>query len=251
MKVIVAVKRVMDYHIKPTLLPDGSAVDLRNVNQIINPFDEIALESAIQLKEQGIVSEIVVVSIGDASVQETLRHALAMGADRGLLITYDQPLVPINIAIMLEAVVLAEKPQLVFLGKQSIDSDNNQTAQMLAAKLQWAQGMFVSQLALSENHDKIRVTREVDSGLETLELPLPAVISTDLRLNQPRYASLPDIMKAKQKILDVKTLEDYAVTLVPQSEVIELSLPEPRQAGRMVQDIHELLVVLHEQEKIL
>lgn len=245
MKILVAVKRVVDYNVKIRVKPDFSGIETANVKMSINPFDEIAVEEALLLKEKGLVQEIVVVSIGPDSAQETIRTALAMGADRGLLVKTDAELQPLSIAKMLQAVVAREKPDLVILGKQSIDGDNNQTGQMLAALLQWGQGTFASKVDLDK--EKITVTREVDGGLETLAIKLPAIITTDLRLNQPRYASLPNIMKAKKKPLDVLTPEDLQVTIKNSLTTLKVEPPAQRKAGIKVANIHELIEKLKAQ----
>ncbi|MBR0553078.1 electron transfer flavoprotein subunit beta/FixA family protein [Stakelama marina] len=242
MKVLVPVKRVLDYNVKPRVKADGSGVDLANVKMSMNPFDEIAVEEAIRLKEKGPVEEIVVVSIGEQKCQETLRTALAMGADRAILITTDERVEPLGVAKLLQKVVEAESPELVILGKQAIDDDNNQTGQMLAALLGWAQGTFASKVELGDG--KATVTREIDGGLETDELTLPAIVTTDLRLNEPRYASLPNIMKAKSKPMDTKTVADYGVDVSPRLTVTNVSEPPKRQAGEKVADVDELVAKL-------
>ena len=242
MKVVVPVKRVLDYNVKPRVKADGSGVDLANVKMSMNPFDEIAVEEAIRLKENGPVEEIVVVSIGEQKAQETIRTALAMGADRGILITSDERVEPLGVAKLLAKVVEEEKPDLVILGKQAIDDDNNQTGQMLAALLGWAQGTFASKVELTDG--KANVTREVDGGLETDQLTLPAIITTDLRLNEPRYASLPNIMKAKSKPMATKTVADYGVDVTPRITVTNVSEPPKRTAGVKVADVDELVAKL-------
>ena len=242
MKVVVPVKRVLDYNVKPRVKADGSGVDLANVKMSMNPFDEIAVEEAIRLKENGPVEEIIVVSIGEQKSQETIRTALAMGADRGILITSDERVEPLGVAKLLAKVVEEEKPDLVILGKQAIDDDNNQTGQMLAALLGWAQGTFASKVELTDG--KANVTREVDGGLETDALTLPAIITTDLRLNEPRYASLPNIMKAKSKPMATKTVADYGVDITPRITVTNVSEPPKRTAGVKVADVDELVAKL-------
>ncbi|MBW4331976.1 electron transfer flavoprotein subunit beta/FixA family protein [Stakelama sp. CBK3Z-3] len=242
MKVLVPVKRVLDYNVKPRIKADGSGVDLANVKMSMNPFDEIAVEEAIRLKENGPVEEIVVVSIGEQKAQETLRTALAMGADRAILITTDERVEPLGVAKLLAKVVEEESPELVILGKQAIDDDNNQTGQMLAALLGWAQGTFASKVELADS--KANVTREVDGGLETDALTLPAIITTDLRLNEPRYASLPNIMKAKSKPMATKTAGDYGVDVAPRLTVTNVSEPPKRTAGVKVADVDELVARL-------
>ena len=241
MKVLVPVKRVLDYNVKPRVKADGTGVDLANVKMSMNPFDEIAVEEAIRLKEKG-VTEIVVVSIGEPKAQETLRTALAMGADRAILITSDEKVEPLGVAKLLKAVVDEEKPDLVILGKQAIDDDNNQTGQMLAGLLGVGQATFASKVELTA--DSVTVTREVDGGLETDKLKLPAVITTDLRLNEPRYASLPNIMKAKSKPLATKTAAEYGVDVTPRLTTLKVTEPGKRQAGVKVGDVDELVMKL-------
>lgn len=238
MKVLVAVKRVLDYNVKPRVKTDGSGVDLANVKMSMNPFDEIAVEEAIRLKDKG-VTEIVVVSVGDAKAQETLRTALAMGADRAILVTSEEAVEPLGVAKILKAVAEEEKPDLIILGKQAIDGDNNQTGQMLAGLLGVGQGTFASKVELADG--SVTVTREVDGGLETEKLVLPAIITTDLRLNEPRYASLPNIMKAKSKPLAQKTAADYGVDVSPRLTTLEVREPAKRQAGIRVADVDELV----------
>ncbi|WP_295563304.1 electron transfer flavoprotein subunit beta/FixA family protein, partial [uncultured Sphingomonas sp.] len=228
MKVLVPVKRVLDYNVKPRVKADGSGVDLANVKMSMNPFDEIAVEEAIRLKDKG-VTEIVVVSIGEAKAQETIRTALAMGADRGILVTSDTKVEPLGVAKILAKIVEEEQPSLVILGKQAIDDDNNQTGQMLAGLLGWGQGTFASKVELTDSD--VTVTREVDGGLETDKFPLPAIVTTDLRLNEPRYASLPNIMKAKSKPLAQKTAADYGVDVTPRITTLKVVEPGKRQAG--------------------
>ncbi len=244
MKILVPVKRVVDFNIKIRCKPDGSGVELANVKMSMNPFDEIAVEEAIRQKEAGKATEIVAVSIGPAQASETIRTALAMGADRGILVKTDQSVEPLAVAKLLKAVVDAEQPGLVILGKQAIDDDSNQTAQMLAALLGWAQGTFASKLVIEG--DSISVTREVDGGLQTLKLKAPAIISTDLRLNEPRYASLPNIMKAKKKPIDEKTPDAYGVDIKPRLQVVKTSEPGGRVAGVKVGSVAELVGKLKE-----
>jgi len=244
MKILVPVKRVVDYNVKIRVKSDGSGVELSNVKMSMNPFDEIAVEEAIRLKEQGKATEIVAVSIGPQQAQETIRTALAMGADRGILVKTDQAVEPLAVAKILKAVVDAEQPGLVIMGKQAIDDDSNQTAQMLAALLGWAQGTFASKLAIEG--ESISVTREVDGGLQTLKLKAPAIISTDLRLNEPRYASLPNIMKAKKKPIDEKTPDALGVDIKPRLQVVKTSEPGGRQAGVKVGSVAELVGKLKE-----
>ena len=223
MKLLVPVKRVIDYNVKPRVKADGTGVDLANVKMSMNPFDEIAVEEAIRLKEKGVATEVVVVSIGVAKAQETLRTALAMGADRAILIESDAEVEPLGVAKLLAKVAAEEGPGLVILGKQAIDDDSNQTGQMLAALLGWAQGTFASKVEVEG--ENVAVTREVDGGLETVKLKLPAIVTTDLRLNEPRYASLPNIMKAKSKPLAAKKPEDYGVDFAPRLETLSVAEP--------------------------
>ncbi|WP_295557593.1 electron transfer flavoprotein subunit beta/FixA family protein [uncultured Hyphomicrobium sp.] len=241
MKVLVAVKRVVDYAVKIRVKSDGSGIELANVKMSMNPFDEIAVEEAVRLKEKGTATEVVVVSIGTAKSQETLRTALAIGADRAILVeTADDTAVePLAVAKLLRAVVEAEKPELVVLGKQAIDDDSNQTGQMLAALLGWPQGTFASKVAPEAG--AIAVTREVDGGLETVKLNLPAIVTTDLRLNEPRYPSLPNIMKAKKKPLDVKKPADLGVDVAPRLKVLKTAEPPVRKGGVKVADVAELV----------
>ena len=239
MKVLVPVKRVVDYNVKIRVKADGSGVELANVKMSMNPFDEIAVEEAIRLKEKGKVSEIVAVSIGPQQAQETLRTALAMGADRAILVKTDVNCEPLAVAKVLKAVVEKESPNLVILGKQAIDDDSNQTGQMLAALLGWPQGTFAFKLEFGEG--AIDVTREVDGGLQTVSLKLPAIVTTDLRLNEPRYASLPNIMKAKSKPMAVKSPGDYGVDVAPRLETLKVVEPAKRQAGIKVGSVDELV----------
>ncbi len=242
MKVLVPVKRVIDYNVKPRVKADGTGVDLANVKMSMNPFDEIAVEEAIRLKEKGSATEIVAVSVGPAKAQETLRTALAMGADRAILIETDQEVEPLGVAKLLKAVADAEQPGLVIMGKQAIDDDSNQTGQMLAALTGWGQGTFASKVEMSG--DSVAVTREVDGGLETVSLKLPAIVTTDLRLNEPRYASLPNIMKAKSKPLDQKKPEDYGIDIAPRLKTLKVAEPPVRQAGIKVGSVDELVAKL-------
>ena len=239
MKVLVPVKRVVDYNVKIRVKSDGSGVELANVKMSMNPFDEIAVEEAIRLKEAGKVDEIIAVSIGPAQAAETIRTALAMGADRGILVKVDDQVEPLAVAKILKGIVEAESPELVILGKQAIDDDANQTGQMLAALLGWAQGTFASKIEVSG--DKLAVTREIDGGLQSIELKMPAIVTTDLRLNEPRYASLPNIMKAKKKPLDEKTPDDYGVDVTPRLKVLKTTEPPARQAGVKVESVAELV----------
>jgi electron transfer flavoprotein beta subunit len=242
MKVLVPVKRVIDYNVRPRVKPDGSGVDLANVKMSMNPFDEIAVEEAIRLKEKGAASEIVAVSIGPAKAQETLRTALAMGADRAILVQTDDAVEPLAVAKILKAIADEEEPGLVLMGKQAIDDDSNQTGQMLAALWGRPQGTFASKIEMEG--ERAKVTREVDGGLETVSLALPAVITTDLRLNEPRYASLPNIMKAKSKPLAMKAPADYGVETAPRLKVTNVSEPPVRQAGVKVGSVDELVAKL-------
>jgi len=240
MKILVAVKRVVDYAVKIRVKADGSGIELANVKMSMNPFDEIAVEEAVRLKEKGTATEVVAVSIGSAKSQETLRTALAIGADRALLIeTGDEAVEPLAVAKLLKAVVEQEKPDLVVLGKQAIDDDCNQTGQMLAALLGWPQGTFASKVAPEAG--AVQVTREVDGGLETVKLNLPAIVTTDLRLNEPRYPSLPNIMKAKKKPLDTKKPQDFGVDVAPRLKVLKTAEPPTRKGGVKVADVAELV----------
>ena len=239
MKVLVPVKRVIDFNVKARVKPDGSGVDLANVKMSMNPFCEIAVEEAVRLKEKGVVSEIVIVSIGVTQAQETIRTALAMGGDRGLLIQSDKDVEPLGVAKLLAAVVKEEAADLVVMGKQAIDGDNNAVGQMLAALLDWPQATFASKIEVSGKTAK--VTREVDGGLQTIEVDLPAVITADLRLNEPRYASLPNIMKAKKKELALKTVADYGADVAPRLKVVKVAEPAKREAGVKVADATELV----------
>jgi len=249
MKVLVPIKRVIDANVKVRVKPDNTGVELANVKMAINPFCEIAVEEAIRLKEAGHASEIIVVSIGDASCQETLRTALAMGADRGILVQTDEQLEPLNVAKLLKAVVTNEAPGIVILGKQSIDGDNGQTGQMLAALLNWSQGTFASNLELDGDH--INVTREIDGGLETIRLTMPTIITTDLRLNEPRYASLPNIMKAKKKPIETSSPADLGVEVTPRLTIINVGEPPKREAGVIVETAQELVDKLRNEAKVI
>ena len=244
MKVLVPVKRVIDFNVAVRVKSDRSGVDLANVKMAINPFDEIAVEEAVKLKEQGKASEVVAVSIGPAGAQETLRTALAMGADRGILVKHDGPVEPLAVAKILKAIALEEQPGLIILGKQAIDDDSNQTGQMLAALLDWPQGTFAAKLEIANG--EAQVTREVDGGLQTVALKLPAIVTTDLRLNQPRYASLPNIMKARKKPIAEKSVADYGVDAAPRLKVLEVNEPEKRRAGARVASAAELVQRLRE-----
>lgn len=253
MKVLVPVKRVIDYNVKVRVKADGSGVDLANVKMSMNPFDEIAVEEAIRLKEKGLATEVVVVSIGVKQAQETLRNALAMGADRAILIEaaadVHTDIEPLAVAKLLAAVVKEEAPGLVLCGKQAIDNDMNATGQMLAALLGWAQGTFVSEVAIADGAAK--VTREVDGGLQTISVKLPAVLTVDLRLNEPRYASLPNIMKAKAKPLATKTPADYGVDVAPRLTVIKTAEPAGRKAGVKVGSVDELIAKLKDEAGVI
>jgi electron transfer flavoprotein beta subunit len=242
MKVLVPVKRVIDYNVKPRVKADGTGVDLANVKMSMNPFDEIAIEEAIRLKEKGVATEVIAVSIGEPKSQETLRTALAMGADRAILIVSEGEVEPLGVAKLLAKVVEEEAPGLVILGKQAIDDDSNQTGQMLAALLGRPQGTFASKVEVEG--DSVKVTREVDGGLETVSLTIPAIVTTDLRLNEPRYASLPNIMKAKSKPLAQKTTADYGVDVTPRLKTLKVSEPPKRVAGVKVADVDELVAKL-------
>jgi electron transfer flavoprotein beta subunit len=239
MKILVPVKRAIDKDVKIRVKPDGSGVELGNVKMSMNPFDEIAVEEAIRLKEAGKATEIVCVSVGLAQVAETIRTALAMGADRGILVKADGAVEPLAVAKILKAIAEAEKPGLIIMGKQAIDDDCNQTGQMLAALLGWPQGTFASKVTL--DGDAVTVTREVDGGLQTVKLKTPAIVTTDLRLNEPRYASLPNIMKAKKKPIEEKTAGDYGVEIKPRLEVLKTAEPPVRKAGVKVKSVAELV----------
>jgi len=249
MKILVAVKRVIDYNVKIRVKSDNSGVETANVKMSMNPFDEIAVEEAVRLKEAGTATEIVAVSMGAAQSQETIRTALAMGADRGVLVQSDDELQPLAVAKLLKALVEKEQPDLVILGKQAIDDDSNQTGQMLAALLGWAQGTFASEVKLADS--KAEVTREIDGGLETLSLSTPAVITTDLRLNTPRYASLPNIMKAKKKPIETIPVGDLGVDIAPRLKTIKVSEPPTRSAGIRVESVAELVDKLRNEAKVI
>ena len=249
MKVLVPIKRVVDYNVKIRVKSDQSGVELDNVKMSMNPFDEIAVEEAIRLQETGIVDEIVALSIGPQQAQETIRTALAMGADRGILIKTEELVNPLNVAKIIQKVVEEENPSLIILGKQAIDDDSNQTGQMLAALLGWSQGTFASEIKIEGGN--INVTREIDGGLQTIRIKLPAVITTDLRLNEPRYASLPNIMKAKKKVIDVKEPKDYDVSLDTQIEILKVSEPVKRESGVIVETVEELVDKLKNEVGVL
>jgi electron transfer flavoprotein beta subunit len=242
MKLLVAVKRVIDFNVKPRVKMDGSGVDLANVKMSMNPFDEIAVEEAIRLKEKGVATEIVAVSVGPQKAQDTLRTALAMGADRAILIQSDEDVEPLGVAKILAKIAEEEKPGMIILGKQAIDDDSNQVGQMLGALLGWPQGTFASKVEVSG--DSVQVTREVDGGLETVELKTPAIVTTDLRLNEPRYASLPNIMKAKSKPMAVKTAAELGVDIAPRLETLKVFEPPKRSAGIKVGSVDELVAKL-------
>ncbi len=249
MKVLVAVKRVVDYNVKIRVKSDETGVELANVKMSMNPFDEIAVEEAVRLKEAGKAEEIVVVSLGPKASQETIRNALALGADRGILVESDDELQPLAVAKLLKAVVEKEQPQLVILGKQAIDDDSNQVGQMLAALLGWPQGTFASKVELGA--EELEVTREIDGGLETVKLALPALVSTDLRLNEPRYAKLPNIMKAKKKPLEVIPVGEMGVDTAPRLKVLKVSEPSQREAGVKVENVAELVEKLRNEAKVI
>ena len=239
MKVLVPIKRVVDYNVKIRVKADQTGVDLANVKMSMNPFDEIGIEEAIRLKEKGVATEIIAVSVGPQEAQETIRTALAMGADRGILVKVPHEVEPISVAKIIAAIAKAEAPQLIILGKQAIDDDCNQTGQMLAQLLGWAQGTFASKVAIDGGHAE--VTREVDGGLQTVKLTLPAIVTTDLRLNEPRYASLPNIMKAKKKPIEDKSPADYGVDVTPRLKVLKVSEPSKRKGGVKVKTVQELV----------
>jgi len=249
MKVLVAVKRVIDFNVKIRVKPDKTGVETANVKMSMNPFDEIGVEEAVRLKEGGAATEIVAVSMGPQPCQETIRTALAMGADRGIHVLYDAELQPLAVAKLLKALVAKEQPQLVILGKQAIDDDSNQTGQMLAALLGWSQGTFASKLKLEGG--KALVTREIDGGLETVELKLPAVVTTDLRLNEPRYASLPNIMKAKKKPIEQMTPEALQVDVAPRLVTLKVEEPAKRQGGKKVASAQELVDKLKNEARVI
>ena len=253
MKVLVPVKRVVDYNVKVRVKSDGTGVDIANVKMSMNPFDEIAIEEAVRLKEAGTATEVIAVSAGVAGCQETLRTAMAIGADRGILIETSAELQPLAVAKLLKALVDKEQPKLVILGKQAIDDDANQTGQMLAALLGWPQATFASKVVIAGQGEEMRatVTREVDGGLETLEMSLPAIITTDLRLNEPRYATLPNIMKAKKKPLDVLNPAELGVDIAPRLTTLKVVEPAKRQAGVKVANVAELVAKLKNEAKVI
>jgi len=249
MKALVAVKRVVDYNVKIRVKPDQSGVELQNVKMSMNPFDEIAVEEGMRLKESGTIEELIAVSIGPAQSQETIRTALAMGADRGILVETDQEVQPLAVAKILKAIALKESPDIVIVGKQAIDDDSNQTGQMLAALMDWPQATFASELEIGSG--EASVTREVDGGLETIKVKLPMVMSTDLRLNEPRYASLPNIMKAKKKPIDTTTPANLGVDIAPRLKTIKVEEPPKRQGGVKVADVAELVDKLKNEAKVI
>ena len=249
MKIIVPVKRVVDYNVKIRVKGDGSGVELANVKMSMNPFDEIAIEEALRLKEAGKAEEVIAVSVGPQQSQETIRTALAMGADRGILVKHDDLVEPLAVAKILKGIVEEEQPGLVILGKQAIDDDANQTGQMLSALLGWAQATFASKLEI--DGDSANVTREVDGGLQTIKVKMPLIMTTDLRLNEPRYASLPNIMKAKKKPMDEKTPADYGVDATPRLAIVNTEEPPKRQAGVIVADVNELVDKLKNEAGVL
>jgi electron transfer flavoprotein beta subunit len=249
MKVLVPVKRVIDYNVKIRVKPDGSGVDTTNVKMSMNPFDEIAVEEAVRLKEKGIVTEIIAVSCGVVACQETLRTALAIGADRAVLVETDVELQPLAVAKLLKALVAKEQPQLVILGKQAIDDDANQVGQMLAALLGWPQATFASKVDIADGHATVK--REIDGGLETLKMPLPAVITTDLRLNEPRYATLPNIMKAKKKPMEIVKPDALGVDVSPRLTTLKVVEPAKRKGGGKVADVKELVAKLRNEAKVI
>ncbi|MGX5174247.1 electron transfer flavoprotein subunit beta/FixA family protein [Aliikangiella sp. IMCC44653] len=249
MKILVTVKRVVDYNVKVRVKDDQSGVETANVKMSMNPFCEIAVEEAVRLKEKGVASEIVVASIGPAQTQETLRTALALGADKAILVKTDEEVQPLAVAKILKQVVANESPELVLMGKQSIDGDNNQSGQMLAALLDWPQGTFASEVSVTEG--QVAVTREIDGGLETVNLTLPAVVTSDLRLNEPRFASLPNIMKAKRKPLEETTPADLGVDITPRTKTLKVEPPAQRQAGIKVESVAELVDKLRNEAKVI
>ena len=249
MKILVPIKRVVDYNVKIKVKSDNSGVDLENVKMSMNPFDEIAVEEAVRLKEKKICNEITTISIGSAKSEETLRTALAVGADKGILVETEEDVQPLEVAKILKEVIKKNSPDLVLMGKQAIDDDSNQTGQMLAALLDWPQGTFTSKLEI--NGKKINVTREIDGGLETLGMELPAIVTTDLRLNEPRYASLPNIMKAKQKPIEKMTPGDLNIEIKQRLKTLEVTEPPKKETGIKVDSVQELISKLHEKEKVI
>ena len=249
MKILVPVKRVVDYNVKIKVKNDNTGVDLENTKMSMNPFDEIAVEEAVRLKEKKICDEIIAISIGYAKSEETLRTALAIGADKGILIETEEEVQPLEVAKILKEIIKKNNPDLVLMGKQAIDDDSNQTGQMLAALLGWPQGTFTSKLEI--NGKKINVTREIDGGLETLGMELPAIVTTDLRLNEPRYASLPNIMKAKQKPIEKTTPGDLNIEIKQRLKTLKVTEPPKKEAGIKVDSVQELISKLHEKEKVI
>ena len=249
MKLLIPVKRVIDYNVKVRVKSDGTGVETSNVKMSMNPFDEIAVEEAVRLKEAGKAEEVIAVSLGVAQCQETIRTALAMGADRGIHVASDADLEPLAVAKLLKALVDRESPEMVILGKQAIDDDSNQTGQMLAALLGWPQATFASEIELGDG--TARVTREIDGGLETIDIDLPAIVTTDLRLNEPRYASLPNIMKAKKKPIDELTPDDLGVDVAPRLETLKVEEPPKREAGVMVETVAELVDKLKNEARVI
>lgn len=249
MKVLVPVKRVVDYNVKIRVKPDGSGVDLANVKMSMNPFDEISVEEAVRMKEAGTASEVIIVSVGPAGAQETIRTALAMGGDRGILVKADADVEPLGVAKILKAITEEEQADLVILGKQAIDDDSNQTGQMLAALLGRSQATFASEVKL--DGDKLEVTREVDAGLQVIRVAMPSVVTVDLRLNEPRYASLPNIMKARKKPIDEKAPEDYGVDIAPRLTVLKTTEPPARTAGIKVESVQELVQKLRDEAGVI
>ncbi len=249
MKILVAVKRVLDYNVKARVNAEGTGIDLANVKMSMNPFDEIAVEEALRIKESGKADEVIAVSMGVSQSQETIRTALAMGADRGILVETDEELQPLAVAKLLAAIAAREQPGLVIVGKQAIDDDSNQTGQMFAALMDWPQATFASEVEV--NGDKMKVTREVDGGLESIDVSLPALITTDLRLNEPRYAKLPNIMKAKKKPLDVLSPAELEVDIAPRLKVIKVEEPEQRKAGEIVGSVADLVDKLKNEAKVI
>ena len=249
MKILVPVKRVVDYNVKIKVKSDNSGVDLENTKMSMNPFDEIAVEEAVRLKEKKICDEIIAISIGSAKSEETLRTALAVGADKGILIETEEEVQPLEVAKILKEIIKKNNPDLVLMGKQAIDDDSNQTGQMLAALVGWPQGTFTSKLEI--NGKKINVTREIDGGLETLGMELPAIVTTDLRLNEPRYASLPNIMKAKQKPIEKTTPGDLNIEIKQRLKILKVTEPPKKESGIKVDSVQELISKLHEKEKVI
>jgi electron transfer flavoprotein beta subunit len=249
MKILVPIKRVVDYNVKIKVKSDNSGVDLENVKMSMNPFDEIAIEEAVRLKEKKICNEITTISIGSAKSEETLRTALAVGADKGILIETEEDVQPLEVAKILKEVIKKNSPDLVLMGKQAIDDDSNQTGQMLSALLNWPQGTFASKLEI--NGKKINVTREIDGGLETLSMELPAIVTTDLRLNEPRYASLPNIMKAKQKPIEKITPSDLNIEIKQRLKTLKVTEPPKKESGIKIDSVQELISKLHDEEKVI